>query len=48
MAQMLTVLDTFDSPMDMAQLTDTFGVKLTFLEEVVHKAAAGAIHARYV
>ncbi len=48
MAQMLTVLDTFDSPMDMTQLTDTFGMKLTPLEEVAHKAAAGATSARSV
>lgn len=48
MAQMLTVLDTFDSPMDMTQLTDTFGMKLTPLEEVAHKAAAGATSAKSV
>jgi uncharacterized protein YbjT (DUF2867 family) len=48
MAQMLTVLDTFDSPMDMTQLIDTFGVKLTSLEEVARKASAGANRARSV
>ena len=39
MAQMLAVLDTFDSPMEMARYTTTYGVDLTPLQELVSESS---------
>jgi NADH dehydrogenase len=39
---MLAVLETFDSPIDMAATARTFGVRLTLLEEVVRREVVGA------
>jgi NADH dehydrogenase len=37
---LMAALETFDSPMDMAETARTFGVRLTTLEEVVRRLAA--------
>jgi uncharacterized protein YbjT (DUF2867 family) len=42
MAQMLAGLDTYDSPLEMAETTRTFGVRLTPLEEVARRTATSA------
>jgi len=41
-AQLLASLDTYDSPIDMTQITRSFGIQLTPLEEVARRAIASA------
>ncbi len=43
--QLLAGLDLFDSPIDMTQITRTFGIALTSLEEVARRTIASAASA---
>jgi NADH dehydrogenase len=45
MAQVLTGLDTYDSPLDMTETTRTFGIQLTPLEEVARRTVTSAASA---
>jgi uncharacterized protein YbjT (DUF2867 family) len=44
-AQVLTALDTYESPIDMTETAHTFGIQLTPLEEVARRAATKAVSA---
>jgi NADH dehydrogenase len=44
-AQILAALDTYDSPIDMAEMAGTFGIQLTSFEEVVRRGATSAASA---
>jgi len=41
--QAIAGMDTYDSPIDMAQVTRTFGIQLTPLEEVARRAVKGEL-----